>query len=371
MNKNFKPKTLAYYLPAFHEIPENNEWYGEGFTEWDNTRKGLPNYHNHNQPRVPYNNHYYDLSNIDEIKWQTKIAKQYGVDGFCFYHYWFGGRKILEKPSEILLKTKEINTNFCFAWANEPWRKTWNDKIGDAELLIDQNYGDEYEWKNHYDYLSTFFKDKRYIKINNQPVLLIYRLASIPDAEKMISYFNSLAIVDGFKGIYIVRMNIDSNSSIVDKVDAEVDFEPSVTSGNLTLRPFQSSFAFWKIKRKIFYKFICFDWFVKIFNDTIDYKAYNNSLLKKKIRNTQFYSLVCDWDNTPRKGRRGWSMKNVSVEQFKKTYEFCYTKSIEEKKELIFIFAWNEWGEGGYLEPDTSRKYGFLEAIKSVKLSFK
>ena len=141
-------KLIAFYLPQFHEIPENNMWWGKGFTEWVNVKKNKKIFPKHYQPRVPYKNNYYDLSNVLVMKWQAKLAKKYGISGFCFYHYWFAGKKLLEKPVEQLLNTKSINIEYCFAWANEPWTKTWHGAAGEKEVLIEQRYGKKEQWKN-------------------------------------------------------------------------------------------------------------------------------------------------------------------------------------------------------------------------------
>jgi len=366
MNENLKiPKILAYYLPAFHEIKENNEWYGEGFTEWDNTRKGKMYYRKHYQPRIPYMKNYYDLSDDAQVIKQMEYAEKYGIYGFVYYHYWFNGRKILEKPAECMLNNVDAKLHFCFCWANEAWRKTWNDKAGDAELLIDQTYGGEQDWKNHYNYLRKFFMDERYIKVDNKPMLLIYKINQIPDFNQMVNFLNSLAVRDGFSGIHFVRMRIGKNVDFRGLNCAySVDFEPGTTAFDLHPNSIKD-IRLWKIKRSLYFKLSKFNFMTKILNDTIDYKSYFNSLLEKSIDKKQYYSLICDWDNTPRKGRRGWSFSNVSIAVFKDALKKLLQKSKEEGKEFIFIFAWNEWGEGGYLEPDEKRKFGFLEAVRS------
>ena len=178
-------KVLALYLPQYHCFKENDEWWGKGFTEWTNTKKAKPLYRNHYQPKEPLNDNYYDLSNVDVMINQAKLAKKYGVSGFVYYHYWFNGKKLMEKPLELMRKNKGVDMNYCLSWANEPWTRSWDGKA--KEILIDQCYGDKSDWTKHYNYLSNFFSDDRYIKIDNKPVLFIYRINSIENHDEMIS----------------------------------------------------------------------------------------------------------------------------------------------------------------------------------------
>lgn len=190
-------KLISFYLPQFHEIPENNDAWGNGFTEWTNVKKAQSLYLGHYQPRIPLHNNYYNLLNVHTMEWQDRLARKVGIYGFCFYHYWFNGRLVLEKPVENWLKDKKIKTNFCFAWANEPWTKTWHGAGGNKEILIPQTYGGQEEWKAHYNYFRKFFMDIRYIKVQNRPMLLIYKLKNISNFNKMISFgLNVLEMMD-------------------------------------------------------------------------------------------------------------------------------------------------------------------------------
>ena len=171
-------KIIAFYLPQFHNIPENDEWWGDGFTEWTNVKKAKPLYEGHMQPRVPLGGNYYNLLDDNVKIWQADLAKKYGVYGFCYYHYWFNGKMLLEKPMEQMLANKEVDIPFCICWANEPWTKAW---VGDErKLLIAQEYGQEEEWKQHFMYLLPFFKDERYITKNGKPLFVFYRPDIVP-----------------------------------------------------------------------------------------------------------------------------------------------------------------------------------------------
>lgn len=361
-----KPKVLAYYLPAYHRIPENDKWHGEGFTEWVTTKKGKKIVKWQNQPREPLNDNYYNLSKIEDIKWQCELAKKYGVDGFCFYHYWFDGKKIFEKPGEILLNDKTIDINYCFAWANEEWRNTWNDKLDTAELLLAQNYDDPEDWNNHFDYLLKFFQDDRYIKLDNKPVFMIYHIENIVDYEDKFNRWNELARENGFNGIYLLQM-VNNDASVNLKstlISGKVDFEPNKTFNTKKLY----ALSMWRLRRVIYNKIIKRSFLYQYFFDIVNYDGFYNTIFKKEYltKPNYFYSAVVDWDNTARKGKRGWIFKGATPLKFGKYFKDIYRKTIDENKSLVFIFAWNEWGEGAYLEPDTVNKYGYLEQIKEI-----
>lgn len=350
-------KLLAFYLPQFHEIPENNKWWGKGFTDWTNVKKAKPLFDGHQQPKEPLNDNYYDLSKIEVMKWQSKIAQEYGIYGFCYYHYWFNGKKLLEKPLENMLKDKDIAIPFCFSWANEPWSRTWDGR--NMDVLMPQEYGDTKEWQEHFNYLLDFFKDERYIKIGNKPILLIYRTENIPNINEMIHYWNKLAIENDFNGIYLVEtLNSFQGKSYVDNSDAVLEFEPAYTFTH-------GLGIFDKIYNKIYNK---------IFSDSLNLKNYDhiwNKILSRSPVNREGKKTILGafigWDNSARKGKNGVIMTNNTVEKFEKYFGLqCEKANTVYKSEYIFINAWNEWAEGTYLEPDKYNKYGYLEIIKRL-----
>lgn len=359
-----KPLVLAYYLPAYHRIPENDKWYGEGFTEWTTTKKGVKFRSWQYQPRVPYKDNYYDLSDISVMREHAILAQKNNIDGFVFYHYWFNGKKILEKPVENLLKEKTIKIKYCLAWCNEEWRNTWNDKKGNFELLIEQRYDNPDDWENHFNYMLDFFLDDRYIKIDNKPVLMIYRIDKIPNYSYEITKWNELAKKYGFDGVYVIQMiNGDFGAKINDEViSAKVDFEPN--KSGFTHEKYAHNF--WRFKRFIYNRFIKNTFLYKYILDVVNYKSFTKSIMKKKLPQNYFYSCFTDWDNTARKGKRGLIFKGSTPLLFKEFFRDTYSKSVIEKKPFVFIFAWNEWGEGAYLEPDNKFEYGYINSIKSV-----
>ena len=219
-------KLLAFHLPQYHEIPENNEWWGQGFTEWTNVKRGRSLYPGHYQPRVPLHKKYYDLSEKNAIRTQTELAKKFGLYGFCFYHYYFNGKKLLEKPVENY-KNEPHDFPYCFAWANQSFARTWYGKDGNNQLLLEQQYGEEEQWREHFDYLLPFFKDPVYIKVNNKPMFLIYLTQDFKKCNAMIRKWNEWAQKEGFEGVYFVAMDTGYKvSRFWSKIDATVDFEP-------------------------------------------------------------------------------------------------------------------------------------------------
>lgn len=197
-------RILALYLPQFHSIPENDKWWGRGYTEWTAVKNAPPLFANHYQPRIPLDNNYYDLSDNSGKTWfwQAELARKFGIYGFCIYHYWFEGKQLLERPMEILRDHKEIDINYCICWANETWSRNWYAQ--ERTVLVEQRYGDESAWIKHFEYLNTFFRDKRYIKIDNKPVINIYHSQEITCFKEMLECWNRLAIQEGYAGVYIV-----------------------------------------------------------------------------------------------------------------------------------------------------------------------
>lgn len=335
-------KLIAHYLPQFHEIPENNDAWGNGFTEWVNVKKAGRIFENQHQPREPLNDNYYSLLDNRVMKWQAALAKEAGIYGFCLYHYWFNGRLVLEKPVRNLLSDPSVNLRYCFAWANEPWTKTWHGAGGDKEILIPQRYGREEEWERHYRYFLPYFRDDRYIKENNAPMLLIYRLRNIPEFNRMIRYWKERAVRDGFDGVFIVSMNVGREHVSMSRwVDASVDFEPNTTKYEL----YGGAKSEWKI---------------------LDYDEICERMLKKPHQKNEFRSLFVDYDDTPRRGERGMYTVNTSPEKFGRYLSEAAALSRKEENGYLFLNAWNEWGEGNYLEPDKRWEYAYLREICSV-----
>lgn len=345
-----KPKIIAFYLPQYHTIPENDKWWGEGFTEWTNTKKAKPLFKGHQQPKTPLNDNYYCLLDKETQEWQAKLAQENGVDGFCYYHYWFNGKMLLEKPMEMMLENENMKLPFCISWANEPWARTWDGK--DKEVLMPQSYGSEKEWKAHFEYLLQFFKDMRYIKIDNKPVFLIYRTSNIPNCEDMVDYWNNLCKENGFNGIYLIEtMNSFQNKSYISNSSAVVEFEPMLTIRHY-LPLYKQGVRYFKKKLSIL--------------DTLDYKYVQDRVVNKNVNygKKKFLGTFISWDNTARKKSKGLILTNDNPEIFGEYLRKQIDKANEINSDFIFVNAWNEWAEGTYLEPDTINKNAYLDKIK-------
>lgn len=360
---SLKKEIYALYLPQYHEIPENNEWWGKGYTEWNAVRNAKPLFRGHIQPKVPLDNRYYDLSDStgETWKWQSKIAKDYGVDGFAIYHYWFkDGKKLLETPMEVLLAHPEVDVNYFIVWANEPWKRTWYQNNG-SQVLMPQEYGSEVEWKNHYDYLSKFFKDKRYKKIENKPVVGIYNTSAIEELQEMKNAWNQLAKADGFDGVYLLGAKTAyKQEERKDILEGEYLFEPAYT--------LKYQYTFLQKGKRAFNKTLSY-FAQKLFRINMVRDRENMKDLYKSLKIPKdysgkeiFYGICPSWDNTPRKQYGGCVFKHSNPKFFGEKLK-CILKS-NDAGSLVIINAWNEWGEGTYLEPDEYNKYEYLEAIK-------
>lgn len=355
-------KLITFYLPQFHEIPENNMWWGKGFTEWVNVRKAKAMFMGHNQPRIPLHD-CYDLSNPKVMEWQMRLAKKYGIYGFCYYHYWFGGKKLLELPVENVLKNPEAILPFCLAWANEPWTKTWHGAGGEKEVLIRQEYGGPNEWREHFNYLLDFFKDPRYIKHDNKPMYLIYRSGDISCCNEMLQLWNSMAIKNGFSGMHFVNM-----LSAYDKYnksscfEATVDFEP----GRARRESIKREERFSLIKSALRNKFNSYGPFNRIICNVVDYDKIYKDILSLKHKKGEYRGVFVDYDDTPRRGIKGIIVKGSTPKKFGCYLSESIKRSQQEGNEYLFINAWNEWGESNYLEPDSKHGYAYLHAIRKA-----
>ena len=371
-------KTIAFYLPQYHPIPENDKAYGKGFTEWTNVKKAKPLFENHYQPRIPYNSDYYSLLDLDTMKRQITLAKENGIYGFCYYHYWFtGGIKLLEKPIERMLKHPELDMPFCLCWANENWTKKWDG--GNNEIIVKQSYGNEEDLDNHVDYLCDFFKDERYIKIDGMPLLIIYRPNLIPKIRNVIHRIRERVKQNGFKG---VKIAIQHPQYYVEGVNLQlfdyyIQFQPLFVQ--IDNREKEMSRFLHMIKKTLIRfgmkglrnllgelknKYICSH------EDTLVHRNYDEDWEKILSYKSSDKKLIAgafvDWDNTPR-NRNGLVYDGASPEKFGIYFKRLVKKVEREYDEkFIFINAWNEWAEGAYLEPDEKYGYNYLDKLKQA-----
>lgn len=368
-------KFIAIYFPQFHQTPENDEWWGEGFSDWNLVREAKPLYEDHYQPRIPIDG-YYDPREADVLRKQAAMAKEYGIHGFMFYHYWFDGKHMLEKPMETLLVNKDIDIPFFASWANGTWTRQW---LGKNEILLEQKHTPSEElWKKHFDYLLPFFKDGRYIKIDNKPVFSIYCPDIVKQQKDMFAYWNKLAIENGFSGIHFMAIkNFDfPNPSFLKNYDSLMKFQPreaNTSKKNPNHQKANSIKVFRLLPEKLRYKIGDIKRkFSK--HTTINSKKIWEYILSNACNNDYkdfehlkiFESAFFGWDNTPRYRNRATIYTPLSYDEKKAFFSELYKKTCNNNDEFIFFNAWNEWSEGAYIEPDD--KYGFenLEIIKSV-----
>jgi hypothetical protein len=353
-------KIIAWYLPQFHEIEENNNWWGQGFTEWNNVKSAQPQFRRHEQPRIPLNNNYYNLLDEKTQIWQAELAQKYGIYGFCYYHYWSNGRLLLEKPAENMLANKKITIPFCFSWANHTWRRTWG--TYSKEVLLEQEYGDREEWKAHFDYLLPFFKDERYIKDDNRPIFIIYQPRNIKNLHEMTELWNQLAKANGWKGICFISQDCRGDitkEKEMDHFSFNVEYQPDRAKQKLLRKPA------YLIKR--FLNQYC-NYPVRALKVVFDYDRLWKIILKQKPMNEfAIPGAFVDWDNSPRYGKYGTMCIGMTPQKFEKylSIQIKRAKTIYNSS-YLFLFAWNEWGECGYLEPDEKNQYQILEAVKSA-----
>lgn len=366
-------RIIAFYLPQFYETPENNKWWGKGFTEWDNVKKAIPQFEGHLQPKEPYNDFYYNLTESETKQWQVYLAKTYGVYGFCYYHYWFDGHLLLEKPLEQVLADPAIDLPFCICWANEAWRRTWESHS--EEILMDQTYGDRDMWKAHFEYLLPFLKDPRYITNDDKPLFVIYRPNEIKRLNDMLDYWQELAIRSGLKGIDFAyqqqEFDIIPNSD-TSRFKYDIEFQPVYALRAMeTPQKYRSLFHLFSHSMNSF--------FIKKFNITlsnmiltsikkISYDDIWKTILNSRPeRKNALPGAIVNWDNSPRRGKKARVFIGSSPEKFQKYMEQLIMKAKNEyETDMIFLTAWNEWGEGCYMEPDKTNKFGYLEGLRNA-----
>jgi lipopolysaccharide biosynthesis protein/ubiquinone/menaquinone biosynthesis C-methylase UbiE len=352
-------KALAFFLPQFHQIPENDRWWGEGFTEWTNTNRAQPLFEGHYQPRQPHDDFgHYDLSDVATLKKQAVLAKQHGIHGFCFYHYYFAGKRLLEKPVELLLEHPEIDIQFCLCWANESWTRTWDG--AEHEILIAQ----EHSAQDDIDFISDivrYMKDPRYIRVNGKPVLLVYRPLLLPDPAATFNRWRQCCRQNGLGeiAIWAVRgcFNQETGLGLETVTEAEVEFPPHLTAPLQWISPDRVRGN--KLKLPL-----------------VDYKALVKNIISHKAVADKlpypiYRTAMLAWDNTARRNEMGYVFYGFSSRYYYKWLRHIMEdarRKFREGERFIFINAWNEWAEGTYLEPD--QQYGYANINTTSKALF-
>lgn len=355
-------KVMCMYLPQYHTFPENDEWWGKGYTEWVAVKRGRPLFKGHVQPRVPLDNRYYDLKNeaVETWNWQAELARKYGVYGFSVYQYYFKGKTLMADPLRILLEHPEIDIKYNICWANESWTRTWYGLS--SQVLMAQEYGDESDFRAYFDYNLPYFKDERYVKVNNKPVLQIYRSFDIDKLSKMLECFNKWAIEEGFDGIYtIVGNTAQTLETRTEYIDGYYFFEPGYTLKHDFSAAHKLCYNASVFLKSMINKLIK-DENKRFLERGIPAKWIYDAIEKRDYRENEYPGLIPDWDNTPRRSYKGLVYKGTTPQDFERVLLSLSKKVTDDS--FVYINAWNEWGEGAFLEPDENRKYAYLEAVR-------
>jgi len=353
-----KLRSIAFVLPQFHPIPENDEWWGKGFTEWTNVAKAAPQFEGHYQPHLPTDLGFYDLRLPEARQAQADLAQKYGIDGFCYYHYWFNGKRLLDKPIDEMLRLKEPNMPFMLCWANENWTRRWDGK--EEDVLMQQDYSFEDD-KEHMRWLcEKMFSDSRYIRVNDCPVFVIYRHDLFPDISKTATIWRDIAIREfGYKGLYLCVTESFNNQINPDSInfDAAIEFAPhQVISQKIKKSKKNAWLEKLKLKKETFISLR-------------DFKKGVDICVNRKTPTYKLYRCATpSWDNTARKKKNGVIGVGSSPKLYYKWLKHLVKTFTPFSKDenFVFINAMNEWAEGNHLEPCTKYGLAYLEATKDA-----
>jgi lipopolysaccharide biosynthesis protein len=341
-------KLIAYYLPQFHPIPENDEWWGAGFTEWRNVVRAFPNFEGHYQPRVPGELGYYDLRVPEVMQRQVELARHHGIAAFCFHFYWFGGKTLLEMPTRQFLERPELDLGFCLCWANENWTRRWDGS--ENAVLIGQKHSpeDDEAFLRHVD---VYFRDPRYVKVNGCPVLTVYRPTELPDARATTARWRALAERLGWPGLYLVATNAFGFRDFAELgFDALSEFPPH----SLQVTDYRSLIETTSFRKPAA---------IRLYRDVVA-----SEIARDPGPGRTHPGVMLAWDNSARRPIEGRIVHGATAGEFKVWLSHCVARARRHPagERFVFINAWNEWAEGTYLEPDLRYGYAFLAACAEV-----
>ncbi|ACK64149.1 polysaccharide biosynthesis protein [Rippkaea orientalis PCC 8801] len=357
-------RLIAFYLPQFHPIPENDQWWGKGFTEWTNVTKAKPQFPGHYQPHLPADLGFYDLRLREARQAQADLAREYGIYGFCYYHYWFNGQRILERPFNEVLQSGEPNFPFCLCWANESWTRRWDGQ--EQEILMKQVYTEQDD-QQHIRYLAEAFQDPRYIRVKGKPLFLVYRANQLPNPLKTTEIWREEAQKLGVGEIFLARVESfldEHNDPRKIGFDAAVEFQPDWGKLGKKLQ----SRKRWEIARKYGLAHQSYG-----IHNIFDYQTMVTRMLSKPIVNyPRFPGVTPSWDNTARRQVAATILKDSTPEIYEYWLKAVIEKTISkpELPPIIFINAWNEWAEGNHLEPCQRWGRSYLEATQRAIKQF-
>ena len=357
---------IAFYLPQYHPTPHNNEWWGEGFTEWTNVAKAKPLFWGHYQPKVPADLGFYDLRMSEVKEKQALLAKEAGITGFCYYHYWFGnGHQELELPFNQVLESGKPDFPFCLCWANETWaRKFWNKDgaVGGFDTLVEQVYPGKEDNEQHFYSLLEAFKDERYIKIDGKPLFMIYRPLAFDNVKGFVDQWNDLAKANGLNGFFFIGYTLN-----VSKEYEQIKRDGFDGVCSCRLKRHQTRNFGWAVRKLLS--------LVTNMPEVYNYKNVIPTLIGREEIEIEdvFPTLIPNWDHTPRSGNRGYLFHNSTPELFEKHCDnvFSEVRTKLEERQLVFLKSWNEWGEGNYMEPDLKYGRGYIEALRNALIKIR
>jgi lipopolysaccharide biosynthesis protein len=369
-NQSSEIRPIAIYLPQYHPVPENDEWWGKGFTEWTNVTKAKPLFSGHYQPHFPADLGFYDLRLPEVRESQAAMAREYGIHGFCYYHYWFNGRRILERPFSEVFETRKPDFPFMLCWANENWTKVWDG--GADNILLKQHYSEEDD-RNHISSLLPYFKDPRYIKVDGKPVLAIYRSTLLPDPKNTLRVWREEAKKVGVD-LYLCRFETFGNEGpefLADGFDAGIEFQPHKTLVFLNRK--KQHVITTRLGAKINFKLqkLGMGFKQEEGNNILDYSEFVKISTEISMTEEKYKKYPCvmpGFDNTARKKKNYVVLKDSSPETFEAwcKSELSRFNPFSKEENLFFINAWNEWAEGNHMEPCMKWNKRYLEAFKKA-----
>lgn len=378
-----KARVIAYYLPQFHPIPENDKYWGKGFTEWTNVAKAKPLFKGHYQPRIPADLGFYDLRLPEVREQQAQMAREAGIEGFCYWHYWFGnGKKLLQRPFNEVLQSGKPDFPFCLAWANHSWKTSTWENGGKDRMIVEQRYLGEEDYTMHFQEVLPSFRDKRYITIEDKPLFAIFDPYNFRDVSNFIKTWQRLAKENGLKGIYFIAI-CNSTSTLQRNADGTLKrVTPNLQSSERVyndllnlgfdgINSFGKSRAemlcmgkYARIAKKLLHQYLPF-----LPTHCINYEKITQHFFAPEDSWQNVYpSIFPQWDRTPRAGNSEGVYINATPTSFKKHIQDALNviKNKDVEHQILFLRSWNEWGEGNYVEPDLKYGHAFLDAIKET-----
>lgn len=350
-----RARPIAFYLPQFHPVPENDRWWGKGFTEWTNVASARPLFRGHYQPHIPADLGFYDLRVPETRLAQAELAREHGIEGFCYWHYWLGnGKRLLERPLEEVIASGEPDLPFCIGWANHTWTGIWFGAPG--KTLARQTYPGLEDHKAHFHYLLPVLTDDRYIMVEGRPLIYIYRPREIPDVRQALDLWRNLATRAGLQGLHLVGEGLDPSECQRLGFDATAySYHRHVEKATAPKRELQREIML--RYRSAFRKPAVFSY----------REAMKHFLKEGTVPMNEYPSIVPNWDSTPRLGWRGVVLHNATPDLFKIHVRETLKRLEHKPKDLriVFVKSWNEWGEGNHLEPDRKYGSGHLAVLRS------